>query len=134
MATPARLDRSVPVAIAVVHLAVQASHAYSHILADVPNTALQQGFILVVVTFGPLAAALIALRRNLRLGAGLFAASMVASFAFGYLLHFVMDTPDLYSNVVGEHAGIFFHSAVSLALIELVGFVYGLSATLRPAL
>ena len=56
---------------------------------------------------------------------------MVASFAFGYLLHFVIDTPDLHSNVVG--AGVFFHSALSLALIELVGFAYGLAAALRKA-
>ncbi len=43
------------------------------------------------------------------------------------------DSPDLHSNVVGEHAGVFFHSALSLALIELVGFAYGLSAALRKA-
>ena len=64
MATPATLDRTALVAIAVqaAHLAVQAAHAYSHIAADVPNTALQQVFIVLVVTIGPLAAALIALR------------------------------------------------------------------------
>ena len=131
MATPATLDRTALVAIAVVHLAVQAAHAYSHIVADVPNTALQQVFIVLVVTIGPLAAALIALRWSLRLGAALLAASMVASFAFGYLLHFVFDTPDLHTNVVGDHSGIFFHSALNLAMVELVGFVYGLTVALR---
>ena len=132
MATPARFDFCVLAAIAVVHLVVQATHAYSHLVADVPNTALQQAFIVVVVTLGPLAAVLVAWRRNLRLGAGLFATSMVASFAFGYLLHFVIDTPDLHSNV-GEHAGVFFHSALSLAVIEFGGFAYGLAAALRRA-
>ena len=131
MATPATIDRTALVAIAAVHLAVQAAHTYSHIAADVPNTALQQVFIVLVVTIGPLAAALIALRRSLRLGAALFAASMVASFAFGYLLHFVFDTPDLHSNVVGDRAGIFFHSALNLALVELGGFVYGLTVVFR---
>ena len=134
MATPARFDSSVLVIIAVVHLAVQALHAYSHIVAGVPNTALQQVFILVVVTIGPVVAAVVAVRSHLRLGAGLFAGSMLASFVFGYLLHFVMDTPDLHSNVGGEHAGIFFHSALSLALIEFVGFGYGLSAALRQTM
>ena len=43
------------------------------------------------------------------------------------------DSPDLHSNVIGEHAGVFFHSALSLALIEVVGFAYGLSAALRKA-
>ena len=44
------------------------------------------------------------------------------------------DSPDLHSNVIGEHAGVFFHSALSLALIEVVGFAYGLAAALRKAL
>ena len=131
MATAARFDVSVLLTVAVVHLAVQAAHGYSHTVADVPNTVLQQVFIVVVVTIGPLAATLIALRRNLRLGAALFAASMVASLAFGYLLHFVIDTPDLHTNVVGEHAGIFFHSALSLALIEFLGFAYGVTVAVR---
>ena len=56
---------------------------------------------------------------------------MLASFAFGYLFHFVVDTADLHSNVVGEHSGLFFHSALSLALIEFAGFVYGLSVAVR---
>ena len=133
MATPARFDCWVLVAIAVGHLAVQATHAYSHLVADVPNTALQQAFIVVVVTLGPPAAVLVAWRRSFRLGAGLFAASMVASFAFGYLLHFVFDSPDLHSNVVGEHGAVFFHSALGLALIEFVGFAYGLATALRRA-
>ena len=133
MATPARFDRSALVVIAVVHLAVQATHAYSHVVADVPNTALQQVFIVVVVTLGPLAAALAALRWNLRIGAGLFAASMVASFALRLPAALRVRQPDLHSNVVGEHEAVFFHSALGLALIEFVGFAYGLVAALRKA-
>ena len=131
MATPARFDLAVLATIAVVHLAAQAAHAYSHSVAEVSNTALQQMFIVVVVTLGPLTAWLVAWRRSLRLGAGLFAASMVAAFGFGYLLHFVIDSPDLHSNVVGEHAGVFFHSALGLAIIEFVGFGCGMAAALR---
>ena len=33
--------------------------------------------------------------------------------------------------VVGDHSGIFFHSALNLAMVELVGFVYGLTVALR---
>ena len=50
---------------------------------------------------------------------------MVAAFIFGYLLHFVIDSPDLHSNVIGEHKSVFFNSALNLALIEFVGFVFG---------
>ena len=44
------------------------------------------------------------------------------------------DSPDLHSNIVGDHEAVFLHSALSLALIELVGFAYGLAAALRKAL
>ena len=56
---------------------------------------------------------------------------MYASFVFGYLLHFVIDSPDLHSNVVGDGAGVFFHTALNLALIEFVGFAFGLVAAVR---
>ena len=44
------------------------------------------------------------------------------------------DSPDLHSNIVGDHEAVFLRSALSLALIELVGFAYGLAAALRKAL
>ena len=60
-----------------------------------------------------------------RRGAGLFAVSMGAAFLFGYLLHFVIDSPDLHSNVTGRHRDMFFHSALGLALTEFLGFSFG---------
>ena len=73
----------------------------------------------------------LAFRRSLRLGAALFAASMCTSFVFGYLLHFVLDSPDLHSNVTGEHGAAFLHSALALALLEFVGFFHGAYLALR---
>ena len=64
-------------------------------------------------------------------GSALFSLSMAASFLFGYFFHFVIGSPDLYSNVVGEHRGIFFHSAVILSLLEFSGFVLGLYVLIR---
>ena len=60
-----------------------------------------------------------------------FAASLYASFVFGHLLHFVIDSPDLHSNVVGDSADVFFRTALNLALIEFVGFAFGLVAAVR---
>ena len=40
--------------------------------------------------------------------------------------HFVIESPDLHLNVTGEHAGIFFHSALILAAVEFGGFVIGI--------
>ncbi len=50
---------------------------------------------------------------------------MGAAFLFGYLLHFVIDSPDLHANVAGEYSTVFFHSALGLALLEFVGFFFG---------
>ena len=127
----ARSERLALLLIALAHLAAQVTHGSSHIAAEVPITAAQFAFIIAVVTLLPLLAVAVAFQRDVRSGAELFAASMLASFAFGYLFHFVVDTADLHSNVVGEHSGLFFHSALSLALIEFAGFVYGLSVAVR---
>ncbi len=111
--------------IAVLHLIVQVIHGYSHVAADVQNTPLQLVFILLFITIAPLVAVYIVWKGNIRKGAGLFTLSMVAAFLFGYFLHFVIDSPDLHSNVIGEHKSVFFHSALNLALFEFVGFVFG---------
>ena len=131
MGVSARFEQFMLAGIAALHLGVGLTHAYSHATADVPIPAVQQVYIAVVVTLLPLAAVWLAFRRSLRLGAVLFAASMYASFVFGYLLHFVIDSPDLHSNVVGDSAGVFFHTALNLALIEFVGFAFGLVADVR---
>ena len=131
MSETARFEQVTLAAIAVLHLGVGLTHTYGHAAADVPIPAVQQAYIVIVVTLMPLAAVWLAFRRSVRLGAALFAASMYAAFVFGYLLHFVIDTPDLHSNVVGDSAGVFFHTALSLALIEFVGFAIGLVAAVR---
>ena len=127
----ARFERSTLLVVALFHLVVQLTHGYSHIAADVPNTAMQQVFILAVATLMPLAAVFVAFGKDVKLGASLFAISMVAAFLFGYLFHFVVDTPDLHSNVVGDHKDVFFHSALNLAIIEFVGFAFGLTIAAR---
>lgn len=126
-----RLERFALLVVALAHLAAQLAHGYSHIATDVPITAAQLAYIIVVVTVLPLAAVAVVFWKHLCSGAWLFAASMAASFVFGYLFHFVLDTADLHSNVIGEHSDLFFHSALSLALIEFAGFVYGLAVALR---
>ena len=61
----------------------------------------------------------------------LFSASMLASLVFGLVLHFALESPDLYSNVALEHGALFLHSAMGLALVEFVGFVLGAHVAIR---
>ena len=50
---------------------------------------------------------------------------MLGALIFGLAFHFVLDTPDLYSNVQGTGARTFFVSAGLLATVEFIGFVWG---------
>lgn len=118
--------------ITALHFTVQITHGYTHVIAGIENTPLQLAFILLVITIAPLLAVYIAWKINPRKGAGLFALSMIAAFLFGYSFHFVIDSPDSYSNVVGEYASVFFHSALNLAIFEFVGFVFGAYIWLAP--
>lgn len=119
------------VAIAALHLIAGAFHHYAHVVADVPNSPLQMLFILLVVTIAPWAAIYLAWRRTVTLGAALFSSSMAASLAFGLILHFAIESPDLHSNVAPEHGTVFLYSALGLAAVELAGFVVGLRFWLR---
>ena len=112
-------------AVAALHLMVGGVHQYAHNVADVQTTALQTLFIVVVATVAPWAAVYVAWRWNRRVGCGLFSVSMGAAFLFGFLLHFVIDGPDLHTNVPAAHRSVFLHSAWALALVEVIGFVVG---------
>ena len=126
--------KSEPVALAVVatlHLIAQGIHSYSHTVASVENSLPERLFILFIVTVLPWIAIFVSWRFDVGKGAALFALAMVASFLFGYSLHFVIDGPDLHSRVVEQYRSVFFHSAAGLALLEFSGFALGLYVLAR---
>jgi len=119
--------------VAAAHLIVGLVHYQSHMLAGVQNTPFQLLFILLVVTIAPWVAVYLAFRASLRTASAMFALTMAASFLFGFLLHFVIEGPDLYSNVTAVHQGLFLQSAVGLALAEFSGVVMGTYIWFRGA-
>ena len=131
MEMPARSEAIALLVVAALHLIVGMVHHYAHVIAGVQNTTLELLFILLVVTIAPWAAVYVVWKRNLRTGAALFSLSMAASFLFGYLLHFVIDSPDHHAKVMEIRSGVFFHSAVGLALVEFAGLVFGSYIFLR---
>lgn len=98
-------------------------HAWSHIHAAVLTTAMQDVFIGVVGVILPVVALILILGRRLAFGYGLFSVAMLGSFVFSVCYHFILDTPDLSSNVNSAH---FTASAVLLAAVEVTGFIWGL--------
>ena len=111
--------------IAALHLIIGGTHYYAHVVADVENSLPQLLFILLVVTIAPWAAIYLAWKKKLKIGAALLSVSMAASLVFGLTLHFAIESPDLYLNVVPEHRTVFLHSALGLALVEFVGLIFG---------
>lgn len=131
METPVRSEITLLVIIATLHLFIGGGHQYTHILAGVQNSPLQILFILIVVTIAPWVAIYLVWKRKFKLGAILFSLSMGASLVFGLMLHFLVESPDLYLNVVPKHKASFLYSALGLAFIEFVGFAYGARLALR---
>ena len=127
----ARSDVASFVIVAGVHLVIGGVHQYAHAVAEVKNSSLQVLFIVLVVTMAPWAAIGVAWTRNLTIGTIVFSVAMLACLVFGLVLHFAVESADLYLNVVPEHRTLFLHSAMGLALLEFVGFVLGAHVAIR---
>lgn len=127
----ARSDVAALVIVAAVHLVIGGVHQYAHAVGEVTNSSLQVLFIVLVVTIAPWAAIGIAWTKHLTIGAVVFSVAMLASLVFGLVLHFAVESPDLYLNVVPEHRTLFLHSAMGLTLMEFVGFVLGAHVAIR---
>ena len=128
-----RSEKGPFLAIAALHLGVGTVHQYSHTVADIGYTPFQLLFIILVVTVAPWVAVYLAWTREMWIGASLFSISMGAAFLFGFLLHFVIDSPDLHVNVPVAYRSVFLHSAWALAIVEFVGFVVGALVGVRAA-
>lgn len=116
---------SVIYAIVLVHALVSGFHGWSHDDAAVPNTLAQSLFIVAVVFVAPLLAVVLLARGSIHSGIAMFSLSMLGALLVGVLFHFALDTPDLYSNVRGMDSQRFVVSAVLLAAVEFIGFVWG---------
>ena len=129
--TRVRSDIASLAIVAALHLVIGGIHQCAHAVAEVESFPLQVLFIVLVVTIAPWAAIWLAWKRNLTIGAIVFSVSMAVSLVFGLVLHFAVESPDLYSNVAPVHRSLFLHSAMALALVEFVGFVLGAHVAIR---
>ena len=129
--TRVKSDVALLAIVAALHLVIGGAHQYAHGVAGVENSPLQVLFIVLVVTIAPWVAVWLAWRRILLVGAVLFSVSMAASLVFGLAVHFAVESPDLYSNVVPVHRTLFVLSALGLALVEFIGFILGTHVAMR---
>ena len=118
-------------AIVVVHAVVSIVHGAAHAGADVPLSAAQRLFILLVILGGPLAGLAIHVKRPGPVGAWVMAATMAGALAFGVVNHFVVDGADRVDHVVGAWAEVFRSTAGLLAAIETAGVIAGIAVAVR---
>lgn len=111
--------------IVLVHAIVAGYHGWSHLAATVPTSAGQDAFIATVVFAMPILAVVLLARGKVRPGHVTFVLSMLSSFIFGVVFHFILDTADLCANVDGIGSRMFAASAVMLATVEGIGFIWG---------
>jgi hypothetical protein len=117
---------------AVVHFFLAGWHGYTHQMVPVPLSGAQTAFVAIVIVALPLVGAALALSRFRTHGAMLVCGSMLASFLFGLVYHFIHASPDNIAAVPpGPWRGAFVMSAVLVALSEAAGAIVGAMAWLR---
>ncbi len=113
-----RLERYL-IGLVLVHFVANLVHATAHFALQILPAGLDLAFILGVILIGPIVA-LVVLRSNRTLAAGLLAVLMGASFVYGLVSHFLVPGPD---NVplVGSQSWtvLFVATAFLLGVLEL---------------
>ena len=112
-------------ALILVHLVVSTLHGLAHQAAIVKLTTFGYVYVTIVITFGPLVAAVLLFTRKRKAGGLLLMLSMLGSFIFGVWYHFLSNTSDNVTQVHGPWHSTFLCTAIGLAVIEPAGMVVG---------
>ena len=103
------------------HLVVTVLHGRAHEGAVVPVSTAASIFIFIVIVATPLVGAAVLWFFSVEGGAWLLAISLAASFVFGVVNHFVLDSPDHVAHIAAQWKFVFGATAVLLALTEALG-------------
>ena len=107
-------------AVVAAHLVISIVHGSAHDGAHVPLSPGATLFVFVVILGGPLAGLAVAWRAE-RTGAWVIAITMAGALIFGFVNHFVLDTPDHVSRVAAPWQLLFGATAVLLGVTEALG-------------
>ena len=110
--------------IVALHALALVVHSQSHQAIPVPLSWLQNAFAVGVIVIAPLVGAALIWRGFPRIGGTLLGAAMLGAFLFGFINHYVLDSPDNVAQIPATDWGSAFTlSAHALALLELGGVV-----------
>ena len=115
----------VALALVLIHVVISTIHGWAHQGAMVTLTTFGYIYVAVVITLAPLVAVALLFTRQKRIGALLFALSMLGSFLFGFWYHFLSDTSDNVAHVGGPWHSVLLWTAITLAVIELAATLVG---------
>ena len=100
-----------------VHLVLSVVHGTAHNRAHVPLSPTATLFVFIVILTAPIVGVLL-MSRAQRLGAWVIAIAMTGSFIFGFLNHFILESPDHVARVASAWQPLFATTAVLLAATE----------------
>lgn len=104
------------------HLAVNIFHGQAHTSLGVGLSDWQQLFIFVVIMLAPLLALALVFTRYTRLALWLLLVSMLGSFIFGGVYHYLIISPDHVAHLPpGDARGMFRLTALLLLVTEAFG-------------
>ena len=107
-------------AVVLFHFLISVVHGSAHARANIQLSAAGNVFVFAVVVVGPLIG-LGVMWPAQRIGAWLIALTMAGAFVFGFVNHFVFESPDHVGQVVTHWRSLFATTAVLLALTEALG-------------
>ena len=106
--------------IVLAHLVISIVHGMAHAEAHVPLSPAANIFVFSVIIAGPLIGLALTWRVQ-RIGNWLIAVTMAAALVFGFINHFVLESPDHISHIDSQWRPLFTATAVLLALTETLG-------------
>jgi hypothetical protein len=115
------------------HLVVNLLHGQAHTTLGVGLNSWQQLYVVTVILLAPLVALVLSFTRYIRAGLWLLVVSMLGSFIFGGLHHYILISPDHVAHLPpGDARGLFRVTALLLLVTEAFGIVVA-GITLRAS-
>jgi F0F1-type ATP synthase membrane subunit a len=112
------------------HLVISMIHGTAHGGARIPMSLAANLFVFVVILAGPVVGLAYSWRTE-RTGSLIVALTMAGSLVFGFVNHFVLDSPDHVSHVDARWRMIFATTAVLLTITEMLGLGFAIRL-IRP--
>lgn len=118
--------------VVLLHALIATVHGVAHHRLEITLNAFQSAYVVLVITLGPILAAVLLWARRIRPGFVILTLSMAGSLVFGLYWHYLAESPD---NVFHLHEGTlqswFSSTALLLAVSEICGVVVGLWGILK---